>query len=257
MKVSQLRPNKEVAGYVDRVLVIEYHELDVPFSLPLFANGTPTLLFTSIKGKMGNDTLAYLTLFGQTILPATLTNAEGFQLIAYFFKPWALHTIFGIAAPELTDNPSYLGLLPLKGVKELEERLLNATTSDSRITLIDNYMAKLATSAYPDNRILQHSLCRIAQAPSSTILRELHKELHLTERTFHRMFEKNVGLSPGLYRRIHQFHIAFQQLNSRNFDKLSDIAFRNGYADQSHYIRTFKEFTDLTPKEYINYGSRS
>jgi AraC-like DNA-binding protein len=69
------------------------------------------------------------------------------------------------------------------------------------------------------------------------------------------MFEKNIGIAPNLYRRICQFNSAFQQLNNRKYCKLSDIAFENGYADQSHYIRAFKEFTNLTPKDYLNFGS--
>jgi AraC-like DNA-binding protein len=68
------------------------------------------------------------------------------------------------------------------------------------------------------------------------------------------MFESNVGISPRLYKRICQFDAAFQQLNRRKFAKLSDIAYQNGYADQSHFIRSFKEFTNITPKEYLAYG---
>ncbi|HEX6428081.1 MAG TPA: AraC family transcriptional regulator, partial [Niastella sp.] len=56
------------------------------------------------------------------------------------------------------------------------------------------------------------------------------------------------------FRRIWQFNNAFQQLNNRQFNKLTDIAFANGYADQSHYIRAFKEFTGITPKEYLKFG---
>jgi AraC-like DNA-binding protein len=69
------------------------------------------------------------------------------------------------------------------------------------------------------------------------------------------MFERNIGVAPNLYRRICQFNSAFTQLNIRNHQKLSDIAFQNGYADQSHYIRSFKEFTNITPKEYLQFAS--
>jgi AraC-like DNA-binding protein len=69
------------------------------------------------------------------------------------------------------------------------------------------------------------------------------------------MFERHIGLTPNMYRRVSQFNSAFWQLNSRQFSKLSDIAFHNGYADQSHYIRSFKEFTNLTPGEYLNFGA--
>ncbi|WP_084498367.1 helix-turn-helix domain-containing protein [Pedobacter sp. V48] len=34
-------------------------------------------------------------------------------------------------------------------------------------------------------------------------------------------------------------------------DLLTEVSFDLGYSDQSHFIRSFKEFTNLTPKEYI------
>jgi AraC-like DNA-binding protein len=37
---------------------------------------------------------------------------------------------------------------------------------------------------------------------------------------------------------------------------LSDIAFENGYADQSHYVRAFKEFTNITPKDYLKFAEQ-
>ena len=47
---------------------------------------------------------------------------------------------------------------------------------------------------------------------------------------------------------------AFRQPNNRQFQNLSDIDYDNDYANQSHYIRAFKEFTNITPKEYLHLG---
>jgi AraC-like DNA-binding protein len=54
-----------------------------------------------------------------------------------------------------------------------------------------------------------------------------------------------------MYSRVCQFNTAFQQLNHYHFIKYSDIAYDNGFADQSHFIRVFKEFTNLTPSDYL------
>jgi AraC-like DNA-binding protein len=257
MKVRSLKPTDKVAEYVERILIIEYYEISTPFSLPLFANGSPTLLFISAKGIMGNSKAAHLTLFGQTILPETIAFPEGFVLIAYFFKPYSLPAIFGITALELTDNPIDLNLLVPKKTTELQERLLNAGTTEARIALLDHYISGLIANAKSDSSIIKYATNKIVHHPSSAVLTLVQNELYLTERTFQRMFEKNIGVPPRLYKRICQFNSAFQQLNNRRFTKLSDIAFDNGYADQSHYIRSFKEFTGLTPTDYLNFGAQS
>lgn len=252
MRVKNLKPNPAVEKYVERILVIEHDQVITPFSLPLFANGQPTLLFKSTKGTIGNSTASYLTLFGQTIIPETLQLFENFTLISYFFKPHSLLSIFGAAPTQLTDHPIDLDQLAPKKTYELEQRLLNADTIDKMVSLLDNFITYLISQSKPDNSIITYAATKIAQDPSKEILVHLQNELHITERTFQRTFEKNIGIAPNVYRRVCQFNAAFQQLNHRKFSKLSDIAYKNGYSDQSHFIRAFREFTHLTPNIYLN-----
>jgi AraC-like DNA-binding protein len=256
MNVRNLTPKDNIAAYVERILVIEGHPITSPFSLPLFANGTPTLVFNSVRGTIGKDPTTNLTLFGQTILPETLTFTEGFTLIAYFFKPHVLGALFGVTALELTDKPVDLNLLTPQKTTRLQEQLLNAGSTATQIALLDRYIAGLIAISNSDCPKIRYAATKIANNTSADILSSVLSDLYITPRTFQRNFEKNIGLSPNLYRRICQFNSAFWQLNERRFDKLSDIALQNGYADQSHYIRAFKEFTNLTPKDYLNLGAK-
>ena len=68
------------------------------------------------------------------------------------------------------------------------------------------------------------------------------------------MFKKYVGVTPNQYRRICQFQVSFAQLRGKEFNKLTDVAYDNGFADQSHFIRSFREFTQITPNDYLRSG---
>jgi AraC-like DNA-binding protein len=254
MKVTYLPPDKKVAEYVQSILLIENYEVTSPFILPLFANGMPTLLFQSARGKINNST-NYLTLFGQTVLPDAIALTENFTLIAYFFKPFVLTSLFGIDAHELTDQPGDLRSLTSSIASSLQEQLLHACSTKEMIALINKYVLSLSAKSKQDVRVIKYATEKIVQNPNKDALIKVQKELYVTERTFQRMFENNIGISPNQYRRIAQFNAAFQQLNRRQFKHLSDIVFKNNYADQSHFIRTFKEFTNLTPKEYLRFGT--
>lgn len=244
-------PALKVAEYVQEILVLEHVKISRPFVMPLFANGMPTLLFQTAKGELYQQS-NHLTLFGQTVFPGKLTLNEDFTLIAYFFKPYALHTLFGLSPQELTDNPIDLNLLPVNIRTALQEQLLNASCTMEMLQLLDNYIYSLITKNKTDVRIIKYAVEKIAAAPSKTNLLEMQQELHITKRTFQRLFEKNIGIVPTQFRRISQFNAAFQQLNRGRFTLLSDVAYHHGYADQSHYIRAFKEFTGLTPKEFLH-----
>ena len=246
-------PTEKIADFVDSILVLENNEVKKTFSLPLFANGKPTLLFQTTKGTIKSSS-NYLTLFGQTILPDQITFTENFILIAYFFKPFALTTLFGFSARDLTDNPINLNLLQPIKANLLKEKLLNATTVEEMFTILDNFIFTLTTKIQTDYKLVNYATKLIAENPSKNILKKVQDELYVTERTFQRIFEDKVGISPNQYRRIAQFNSAFQQLNQQQFNFFSDIAFNNDYADQSHFIRAFKEFTNMTPKEYLKLG---
>ena len=247
-------PSERISEYVERILVIDNYYINTPFALPLFANGTPTLLFLTTKAAINGNATNYLTLFGQTVLPEMLTIKQNFTLIAYFLKPFALFSLYGISAKELTDFPIDLDMLQQTQGNELKERLLNAGTTTSMTQLLDDYIFNLITRSKAEIQLIQFATSIIANNPSKESLLNVQKELCMTERTFERLFDKRIGVTPSLFRRICQFNGAFQQLNTQRGGKLSDIAFEHGYADQSHFIRAFKEFTNITPKEYLRYG---
>lgn len=254
MRVTNPIPKDHVSECVERILVIENFAVTTPFSLPLFANGTPTLLFLSTKATINNKATNYLTLFGQTVFPETLLIHKDFTLIAYFLKPFALFSLFGISAKELTDYPIDLNLLHQAKANELKEKLLNASTTNLMLTLLDDYIFSLITKSKTETALIKFATGLISKNPSKESLLKAQDELCVTERTFERLFEKSIGISPNLFRRIAQFNSAFQQINSRRFTKLTQVAFENGYTDQSHFNRAFKEFTHITPKEYLKFG---
>ncbi len=253
MKVTSPIPPHQIAELVHRILVIENVRVITPFVLPLYANGSPTLVFQTAKGQIKSHS-THITLFGQTLRPETLTLQENFTLIAYFFKPFTVGSIFGVAARELTDNPVELSLLESIRVGTLNEQLLNAPSTWAMLTLIDQYIYSLLVRAKTDWSRLQFATDAIVENPDPAILQSVQNKLCLTERTFQRMFEHHIGISPNQYRRICQFNSAFQQLQQRQFKSLSDIAFENGYTDQSHYLRSFKEFTGIRPTDYLKLG---
>ena len=243
-------PDEKISDFVQSILVIENFKVSTPFVLPLFANGTPTLLFQTTKGKIkGNSN--NLTLFGQTVFPETLTLDDNFTLIAYFFKSFPLFALFGLSAQELTDRPIDLNLLESSKRLNLQEQLLNAQSTKDMMNLLNHYIFTLIKKVKVETQRIQFATSKLADNPCEETLKKIQDELYVTERTFQRMFKKHIGIPPDKFRRISQFSAALWQLQYNRFKNLSDIAYDNAYADQSHFIRSFREFTNITPKDYL------
>ena len=64
-----------------------------------------------------------------------------------------------------------------------------------------------------------------------------------------RAFRQHVGVTVGEYARARLVARAGEELR-RGEKPLSDIALAYGFADQSHFSRTFKRFMNMTPDEY-------
>ncbi len=128
---------------------------------------------------------------------------------------------------------------------------MNASLPAKQIEIISNYLRGLMQSNQQNtDGLVVSALSTIMQSVGEISLRELHKRLNVTERTFERRFEKHVGISPKLFSRICRFQASLNQLKNQKYNILSDIAYENGFTDQSHFIRTFKEFTGHSPNKF-------
>ena len=255
MKLHSIIPPITIADYVSKIFAIEDCKLDIETGLPLIANGYPGFVFQTANSEPtlceGNKVNS-LFLFGQTIKPVKLFTTGKLTLIAYFFYPHTLKTLFGVNAKELTDISIDLNYLQSAKKINLKDKLINAPALSMRLQLMNNYVLKLIESSYlkiPND--IHFATQSLRKSKGLLPISNVQKDLNFSERTFRRLFDLHVGISPKAFSRICQFDSAFQQLNTNQFSKLSDVAYENGYSDQSHLLRTFREFTTFSPSEYL------
>jgi AraC-like DNA-binding protein len=248
MNHRYLKVNPQLTDYVRTVLVLESFPNTDNSDLPLFTRGMPALLCRIANS--GNQ----MTLFGQNVPEEKWVVEENTTLIAYFFKPFSLGPIFKLSAQELKENPVELNLWSAQKAMALNLQFFHSTSTEKKIEILDHFVFTQIQANQRECEIIRHATDEIMQDSNADVLSLMLEELNLTERTFQRIFKKYVGITANEYRRICQFYFAFSQLKGGHYDKLTDVAYTNGYFDQSHYIRSFKEFTATTPNEYLQSG---
>lgn len=253
-----IKPSADLIELVSNIVVLEHDSTDEFVTpLPFYADGLPGVVFQQSSASMylndKNRKLSSLFLYGQTITPITLLPCGSFRMIVFQLYPSAITRLYGIRSNEVTDDCVDLRLLPSAKLLSDYQELTDTHDIIKQIDIINKYLVAVSNviKANPDN-IVHYALEHIISSNGITSLTELRKRLHITERTFERRFEQYVGVSPRQFSRICQFKSALFQLDKKNFNKLSDVAYRNGFADQSHFIRSFKQFTGLSPKQYVN-----
>ena len=94
------------------------------------------------------------------------------------------------------------------------------------------------------------AITEISRAKGEVSFDALLKQLQLSERTLERRFKQSIGVSAKLFSRICRFQESLNQLRKNNYQKLSDIAYENGYSDQSHLNRHFRKMLGVSPSRF-------
>lgn len=224
---------------------------EVSHVLNPLADGCPGIIFQHASDGQFYDRAKHLMpeifLYGQTINCSPLSLNGKFKTVGICFYPSALRSLFRINASELTDSCVDITLL----TDQLKEPLANSISLTEKIEIFSSRIWDIIKREEPAaDRATEFAIRRIVQSNGNLQLRSLQKEMQLSERGLQRKFEQYVGIPPKLFSRVCRFQASLTQLRKSNFHNLSDIAFDNGYADQSHFIRTFKDFAGFSPLQF-------
>jgi AraC-like DNA-binding protein len=256
MKNWYEKPNAQLTELVRTVLIIEGSSKSEPNSLPIFTNGMPALFLKTKKHKEDCENITHLTLFSKS--PSDIWSVDSqTTIIAYLFKPFVVASVFNISVNNLSEKPFDLSIWNAHKHNALKTQLIYATDTSRKIEVLDNLLIEQHNENQQVCKIVQYATDQIINNSNKEIISEILQTLNLNERTFQRVFKKYVGITPTQFRRICQFQQSFGQLRGKQFNKISEVAYDNGFADQSHFIRSFKEFTQTTPIDYLKKGLKN
>ena len=199
--------------------------------------------------------LPQVFLYGQSTKFTELTLNGKMNAIGIYLHPSSLKLIFGLNPEELTDSCLDVDELSKKSGFSLLEQLYDAKTAKQRIEILSVFLfLNIKANDFNKNEVMAYALSSIMQSGGNIALRELQEQLQMSERTFERKFKEYIGITPKLFTRICRFQSSLNQMRNNTFNKLSDIAFENDYSDQSHFIRSFREFTGFSPNQYQSFS---
>lgn len=255
MQLKNITPAGILQSFVKNILVFENDVTDTKNCLPFFADGYPGVIFqTAINGiylKPGNKKLTPFFLYGQTIRPVEFTVEGRFVLIVFQLYPYVTKFLFGVEPKALNDNCLDLNTLPCLNTNSTVTLLNKASSTNTSIEIISSFLVDLikAQSNTSDDRISLAIHCMIAGKGNLSV-KALRNQLHITERTFERQFVAQTGITPKQFLKIIQFQHSLNQLNNAGYSRLTDVVFDNGFADQSHFTKTFKKYSGKTPAAF-------
>jgi AraC-like DNA-binding protein len=252
MNFKTIHPHKSIALAVKSILIFEETDLQQKNVLPFFADGYPGLIFQETANGLlvnpHNKLMPAFFLYGQTINPIELVMTGPYKLIVFQLYPFVLKSFFNVQPQDLNDTCYNLDQVENnKGIDTLLQ-LSQTQKLEDRVEIIAAFLQYLFENKKKElDLTIAHAIQAIISKKGQLNITELYKALHLTERTFERRFFTAVGVTAKQFAKMIQFQQSFEQLTVKDYTKLTDIVYANGFTDQSHFIKVFKAFTGKTP----------
>ncbi len=161
--------------------------------------------------------------------------------------PGAAELLFGVPADELAGRHTPLEDLWGRFAVEARDRLIEAGGPERQLDVLESLLAARLPTVRGLHPAVAHALGRFTTTAN---VRQVVKESGYSHRRFIALFYRGIGLTPKLYCRILRFQGALKQVAANPAASLVDVALDEGYSDQAHFNREFRELAGVSPGEY-------
>ena len=207
-----------------------------------FSCGSPTVAYLGKKQYH----LPRCFINGFNTEPVQIQLPEQQEFFGVQLRPLAVKKLLGIPACEFFNSVVDLTLIDAS-FQSLWQQLAEQKNFNDRVALIFNWMA--LPDWQPRENMVNNFLLNVGQ--HDLTVTELAHSLCYSPRQLSRKMAEATGMNTEeilLYKKyLHAVHLIHHTDLS-----LTKIAYQSSFSDQSHFNKSFKNYTNMTPGEYKN-----
>ncbi|MGL4630801.1 MAG: DUF6597 domain-containing transcriptional factor [Leadbetterella sp.] len=256
MKPEIFEPRIELAEFVKCYWTLEGTPESTPLKNTIVPDGTMKLIFhygDTYKHHLSNVESIVLPkcfLIGQLTQPYVVEPLGITGSFVVRFHPNGFLPFTTIPIKEMENTAVSLDKLFGKDGEEIGQKVLNANSTSERIGLIEAFLLKRLTDKQIIDNVVKSTVETILSANGQFSVNNLSEQNNINRRQLVRKFSSAIGLSPKQLSKTIRIQATLKKLLTTKVTSLTDLAYENEYFDQAHFIKDFKEFTGLTPKEF-------
>jgi AraC-like DNA-binding protein len=200
--------------------------------LSIQENNLPEVVLSGIRKSPKN--IHYAGQSGNLLVRFTPGGAA-----AFFSEPlseWADQTVPATFLKSYSD------------INELPDRLAACSAKEEKIARLEQVLMSRLINTQPDPLIL-FAIQKMRSAGGLLPIRQLTRELYISQDAFEKRFRQTVGASPKHFSAIIRFRNAISTHSITN--SLTETALAAGYYDQAHFIKAFRSFTGEPPGQFF------
>ncbi|HYR85206.1 MAG TPA: helix-turn-helix transcriptional regulator [Terriglobia bacterium] len=239
-------PAKPLSEFVGLFWYWQGH--DVPYSkervLPM---GTVELVI-----QLGSHKTSDSGISGARSESLVIERTSQDQLLGIHFKPGGAFPFLGFPFGDLHNIGITLGdLWGETRARHLLCLLHEARTIEMKFQVLENWLLRIADRPLKHHPAVSFAIREFQNNPGLLTSADVAETVGFSQRRFIELFRNEVGLTPKLFCRVQRFQEVLGMIHKRDTVDWLDIALSRGYSDQSHFIHDFREFSGLSPTEYL------
>ena len=257
MDYQEHAPWPELAGMVSRIWTLAGAAREMETAQPVLPDGQPELVLhfgdpfdrLDVQGRVERQPMVLFA--GQLTAQLTLRPTGTVRVLGVRFRPFGAAALLAAPQHELAGFTMGIGDVA-PDLNQALERVRSAT--DDPVTaaaLVQRILVRRMDSGRVDQRV-RGAAHAVMRSHGAIGMDDLARFAGMTRRHLERRFLDHVGIPPKRLARIARFQQALGVLE--NADPLrpgTQAAADCGYADQSHFIRDFRDLAGCSPSEHL------
>jgi AraC-like DNA-binding protein len=174
------------------------------------------------------------------------------RVVGVHFKPWGLSPFLAMPSTELRDRWVPVDAVWSHSLDRIRGRIGDATSSGEALQILeDELRSRLVPAPSPGLELVAQTAGRLEASWGSVSVGALTDSAGVSGNHLASQFKVHLGVTPKRVARIYRFARLILSVDALHPVDWSELAHGAGYFDQAHFSKEFKDFTGLTPTEYL------
>ncbi|MBK8654839.1 MAG: AraC family transcriptional regulator [Haliscomenobacter sp.] len=186
---------------------------------------------------------------GINFKPFSLVKKGPQRLIGIQMNAVGLRLLFGEPV-RVFNNTVIEGQVVCKSLKTLYQKLIGTEVFEEQVAEIMKWAYQRISAAYFNRDLNRIQSLFFSKNMADYTIHRLCKEGGISDRHMRRLAVEWLGMGPESFMLYNKYLASLHLLHHHKQCSLTQIGLQAGYYDQSHFIRAFRSFTGMTPKEY-------
>lgn len=257
MNYTEYKPNDILSEYIQLIWIAEsestadYYpkEKILPDGIVeiVFHFSDPFLTYNA-KGEKMKQPKGFAVSQMKNFIEIESDGTIGFVSVRFY--PWGAHHFFDKPVSNFLDDTVDIELLWPNDFQNVL-RAIQSIDNDKKINIILSFLEEQLKKHNKETKSIDNAIKLIRETKGEYTIEELCNKLNIHHKTLERGFINTVGTTPKVFSRATRFLHLCHHLKEYENLTMTQLAHRLGYYDQAHFIKDFKAFSGITPKEYF------